>query len=100
MEWILGNDKRTSLWFHKWMSNGKTLREQIHGPLEKNDHLATVSKILADQNSLNLQSLSFDLPKHILHKITSIYRSPNKNDTTMWKSSKKESLQHPQHISF
>lgn len=89
IKWVRRDGKTTSFCFHKWMSNGKILREQIHGPLGEKDSLVTVGEIFMKQNLINPHVISSNLPQDIVHKINNTYRTPNKKNSITWKPSKK-----------
>lgn len=84
----LGTGQSVSFWYHKWLPNGKTIREQIQGPLKEKEHTLKTSDVLLPNNILNLR-ISFVLPHEIIQLFNNTYRSPFKKDTVTWKTSPK-----------
>ncbi|KAK4716292.1 hypothetical protein R3W88_014630 [Solanum pinnatisectum] len=83
IEIVLGNGKTTSFWFEKWLPNGKSMREQIQGPLREEECKLRVGDIIHKLGGSTQTPISFELPQKIMLLEHNTYITPtsNKSDT-------------------
>lgn len=94
MEIVLRNGKATSFLFDKWLPNGKSKREPIHGPLMEEEYKIRLGYVYNTLGGGTKTLIYVELPNQILSLIQCTYLNPasNKWDTTVWKPSTKGTL--------
>lgn len=86
LAWNIDSCSQINLWEDRWILGKYTLKELVHGPLDKEDSNKSLSHIIPNKK-WNLRALQYHLPPKINTYIKQTYIpfSYNARDTFFWK---------------
>ena len=89
LKWAVGNGEKVRVWNDFWLPMC-SLRTLIEGPLTCDEDLITLNHCFDQNHEWQAQSLSFDLPEHILNaiKATPLSCRYETEDSLQWEFSK------------